>query len=836
METEDRIAALEAQVRSLSDELSRLRDEKAAPESAAASWSSEPAIVRDVRDRIDRALRGDGLDTIESRIGTVWVSRLTVLLIMTAVALGTQATVAAGTVTPEMKALGLLAMSAIFTVYGIVFRRSQETLAEAILGCGLSLLYYAAYAVFYVEPMRLVHLPLLGVPVLLACLLLMGIVAHWQRSLTVAGISVFLTYYTVVVSSTQTPTLENLLYALGTCSVLAVLSLVFHMAHRWMLFSWAVLIATHGAYLYFFWRKPAGLELDDQTYFWISNGFLTLCYLVFSLTCILDARKTGEYRKGVAPMSGVNSFIYLVLVWFSIRTHYLEEEWLFRGGIACMLLALALTANWTGPRRNYLFQIFAAKTIIMVTLALQAFLSGEKLIVAMAIECLGLAFSYRRSGIVMFKVMGLGLMAITFAACLFSLRMPGNLDIVGLSVRANWFSAVGAAFVFTVVAWYYEKFVRSFSPDQRTTKGQWFLADSLLDLHNASIAILHASAAALILLTITILELGEHPALPFLLTLEGVIMALWGLLLRTPQIDIASVLLITAAHVCFHVFLWLPVLDGFEQQPNFVIYTTLLAGFTYIGALAWERYLNRYRRNGSDLEHHVVASVPYLAATFMLTTLIARELHSVQVPAAQGALGMGLLLLGSLTHYSGIKASGVMAILLGCASLYFGFFDDQPITDAPLYLLYLVLFLFTFAGSERLFVLLHKYRGTSSPLDDILRTLLVGAAALLGIAGLYLYNPGWELFPHLLGMTIALFTLGAVFREGRYRWSALFLIAVVCVLAFTRFSEMTPFYRFVTFGAAAAVTLIVSWAYTRVRRRAQEAAAASKSVRPDGAA
>lgn len=815
MDLEKRIQELEAQVNALTGELGRLRDE-AAPGRARPA-ASEGALVREVRGKIDRALSAQNIEQIEARIGTVWIGRLAVVFVMTAVALLTQATFAAE-VSSGAKAGVLFATSAAFIGYGLFFRKSQEFFSDAILGCGLAVLYYATYAVFYIDQMQLVPYPWLGVPALLACLAFMGTMAHLQRSVAVAGIGLFLTYYTVAVSAAHAPTLTNLIYALSTCAGFALLSLLFHIAHRWMLFSWAVLLATHGTYLYFFWQKPDGLAVDDITYFWISNGFLTLCYIVFSITCVVDARKTGEYRKGVAPMAGTNSFIYLVLIWFSVRAHYLELEWLFRSAEAGLLLFLALLANFMGPRRNYLFQVFAAKTIIMVTLALQAYLSGEKLLVAMAIECLGLAFSYRRSGIVMFKVMGLGLLAVTFAGCLLSVRMPGHMDILGYDVPANWFSAVGAAFVFTVTAWFYEKFVRRFMPEERTTKGQWFLADTPLDLHNTSLAIVHAAAAALVVLTITIMELGDSPALPFYLALGGVAMAVWGLVLRTPQIDVASVLLIVAAHVCFHLFLWLPLIDGFEIQPNFAIYTVLLAGFTYVGALAWERYLTRYTKGEQDFEHHAIASVPYLAATLMLAMLLRIELPLLYVPAAQGALGMALLLAGSITHFNGIKASGALALALAAGSFYLGFYGAAPLHQEQLYLVYLGLFLLTYVGSERLFVVLQRFERVPSRAEDLLRTVLVAGAILMGAAGLYVYDRDWPLFIHLLAFTFIVFALGAAFRESRYRWGAIVLIGVICLLALARFREMAPFYRFVTFAAAAGVLLLISWSYARARR------------------
>ena len=61
----------------------------------------------------------------------------------------------------------------------------------------------------------------------------------------------------------------------------------------------------------------------------------------------------------------------------------------------------------------------------------------------------------------------------------------------------------------------------------------------------------------------------------------------------------------------------------------------------------------------------------------------------------------------------------------------------------------------------------------------MLRTVLVGGALVVGVVGLYVYNNDWPLFLHLLAFALAFFVLGAIFREGRYRWGGIALIAVM---------------------------------------------------------
>lgn len=860
MEPEHRIRELESEVVELKETLrsliERLDHDDHGPHAETEAESGHPLahdLIGDVRERVQRVLRGDSEESIEAHIGTVWLSRLATFVTMTAVAVGARATFFADNILgfpigPMEKTLIGYFISLAFMLYGILARRRSRNgeepgygglFAEAVLGCGLAGLYFVTYAAFFVQEMRVIEASLWGLAPVFACLVALALICHWQKSQTVAGIAFLLAYYTVLVSAAQSPTLESLLYALLTCVGLAAATLLFHFAHPWMLLSWAALIASHGAYIWFFVVNDPMAEYSgdfelyglskEKTFFWISNGFLYLCFVAISLSCIINGWKTGEYRRTVAPMAGVNSAIFFCLTWFSIREHYLPEEWLFRTGIAASLFVFAALALWGGPPRNYLYQVFVAKAIIMVTLALQAYLSGEKLLIALALEALGLGLSYQRSGIVIFKVLGLGLTGITFLGALLSVRMSGELIIGSWTIPANWFSVVGVSIVFCVIAWFYEHFPYRIQPQARKYKAQWLLADTVLDVHPASFGIIHAVAASLLLLTITILDLGEQPMLPYILMAQGIALALLGVISRTPQLDVAGVLLLVAAHVCFHTFLFMPY-AGFESQRWFVALTVALALFTYVGAFAWERYLRRIRSRltiendrrrvdaVAEFEHHLVSSVPYLAATFLLTTLLGRVLEPLHAPAAQAGLATLLLAAGYQLRLNGVKGSGVLAAVLATMALYGA--TQQP--DAPLrgnveFLLFLLLYLAALAGSERLFRFFEGRERRGNRVTEVLRTGFVAVFAVMGMVGLYYWTAAQLLSVGLLLLGIAMMLFGVLFREPRYRWAALAVMSAAVGAAFLRVNINDPA-SFLSFAAAASALLGTSWAYSRRAR------------------
>lgn len=835
MDPNDRIEDLERQVRDLTELVHRLQAGGGTQTPSDASRESKPkgevrtghsarhaakqVFKEDFRLNVDKVLGGEAGDTIETAIGSIWLSRLAVVLVMTAIVLGARVTLYTEVLGPFHKVLIVYAAAIGGIVCGIVWWRSKDFFSQTLLGAGLAGVYFATYSGFFVEGMRVFSGHALAPPLLLVCLALLVIVSHIRRSQTTAGVGLFLVYYTVVASCMGAKSSDDLVYALATSAALAVVALIFHARHRWLLFTWAALIATHLTYIYFFRQRPPDLDISDKAYFWLSNGFLAVCYVAFSLACIIDARKTGEYRRTVAPLAGVNSGVFFWLTWVAIRDQYLAEEWLFRLAFAGMLLTFAFLAETSGPRRNYLFQIFIAKAVVMFTLALQSYLSGEKLMVAMAVECLGLAFSYKRSGVVVFKALELGLLLVTFVGCLFHVKALGGVVVGSVSIPSNWFCCAGSAMVFIVVAWFYEQFVRRVKPEHRIVSGQWFLADSWLDVRSAAAAILHAAAASLILLTITIIDRGNDPRLPYLLAGEGVIVGLVGFLLRTPQVEVGGVLLLVASHVAYYAFLFMG-LPGFEQQVAYVFYTVAVALFTYAGAYLWERYLRRLQ-GGKAWEHHVVAAVPYLAATFMLTTLIGRQLTGIQTCLAQNAVGLLLLLVGVVTAYPGVKASGVLAFGIGTVTCYRGLFSyGHPLQGEPYFLGHFGLLLVTYAMAERLFVILqHQERGPS-PGEDVIRTGFVVVGAALGALGLHLDADLNYLTLYWLALAVVCVVLGAVFRESRYRWIAILLLLASIVRAFAfDLRKLAPIYAFLSFAALAAALLTVTWAYSRYRQR-----------------
>ncbi len=815
MDKQTRIAELEQQVKRLQDEVARLRSgaapEPSSEEGGLAHW------VDDMRAGVGRALSGDS--GLETRVGGVWLGRAAVLLMMTTIALGAVTGAQQGALAPGYRALIGYALCVAAIVYGLLGRNREDRFAMTLLGAGLAGTYYVTYALFFVEAMALWKSPWAATLTLTACLALLTGILHWRKSQTAAGIALFLVYYTVMAGCATSGRQEDLVYALAACAILSLATFWFHAAHRWMGVTWGALLATYATYLLFFHTKPAALLIEPRPYFWITSALLSLYFVMFSLAAVVDARRRGAYRRSPALLSLANTIIYATLMWEPVNATFENYVWAFRLGLTVFLGLMGILAETAGPDRNRLYQVLLAQCFVFLALTLESVLSGEELMTSLAAVCLVLALAYARRGVVLFKAVNVALLAGVTAYALFAPRTAVMLAWGPYTAPKAWvyYGSVVAALALTAAA--YERIVRRPRPEQRRRSGHWFLADTLIDLPGTAMSMLHAAAAAFILMGLTLSDRGDDPALPYILGAQAAVLVIAGLLLRTPQLCAASMVLLVAAHGAYHFLLFI-ALPGFEDQASYVLYTALLALMTFVGAHFWEQFLERMP-GPRTWDHHSAVAIPYLLGTALCAALIARALNWIYAPLAYNILGAALVLGGLVFMRTGVKASGVLLQAIGTAYFYLQIrVYRDALSDPSDFPLYVVLLLVTYLCAERLIHLMRGQGGHPAYFEDALRTILAAAMAAVGVAALGVWAPPAYLTLCLVAHGFATLFLGAVFREARYRWAALCVFAIAVVRAY-RFdlTKLPPLLQIASFAGLTLGLLAVSWAYSRRRLR-----------------
>lgn len=639
-------------------------------------------------------------------------------------------------------------------------------------------------------------------------------------------------------------------YELLSCAGVAALSLLLYLAHRRLAFL-ATAMGTLYLTYWFFLRGGAGkVPVPEWSYFAGMSAFLTLFYVLCSGLCVRET-KAYPHRSGrAAILALLNSAGFYLAAGRRMLEELGPRFWVFLLAYAVVLSVFTVLARTPGRTRNYVMPLFLVKSVLVFTLFLQALFDGPFLWIALALECFALALLYRHTGIVLFKVLNLVLVAVITAACIGQSQVGHAVMLGRYALPDDWLMGVAVPAVFIFTAWFYEHFAGRLMPAERRSAGQWYLADSLLDVPSASAAMLHAAGAALIPVLLTIANRGDQATLPYVLGVESLVLAVLGLVIRTQQVEVAAILLLVAAHVSFYFFLAVDLLvletaaTAYGESLPAGPLTLLLILFSYAMGYGWERYLRRIPAQRA-WEHELFASIPYLLATLMAAVFVQKLLPGSAVSAAQGALALVLTVLGLALPHGALAVAGLAGFVYSGAYFVHGVYRfHSPFPGDGGFVYYGLLLAGLYVAAERAFVLLrHRRPGRSGWVSRFTRTGLTAAAVAL--AGLVLGEglPGGAVLTAWLGLAAALTFLGWVFGENRYRWGTV-AVLVACAVA-ARQPALKPAYLgwavTAALGMSVATALAASWFWTYHRLRTPRAERESSaeegaSVESDGGA
>lgn len=831
-----RIQELEEQIKQLTQQLEFLIREKEInnyTETPKVILEQSPEIVthplrekanftydKPLFNKFKSAIKIKSKEELEQKIGSVWASRVGAILVMTAVVLGARTTFYSTGIDIWEKIIIGYTFS-LLLILGERLTHSKNIFSEVILSCGLTGIYFTTYAGLFIEKTHIFYQNyyylISGFLLLLFCLSPLIIIAHKRKSSTIAGIGLFLTYYTVALSCYNEPNIKTLSYALLTSISIAFITFVFHLLHNWFFLSWTGVIASYATYLYvFLYLNPhTYFHIPEKAYFWISFLFLTTCFLLFSITCIIDARKRGEYRKGIAPLVGLNSAIYFCLTFYAVRTYYLPYEYLFRTGFALMLFTFTLISHFTGPRNNYIFQIFIVKTVIMVTLAIQAYFSGEKLLIALAIECLALAFAHKRSGYLVYRILNFFLLWVSFFWGVSYIKMPGNILLWNYLIPANWFAIWGASLFLFIVAWFYEHFIPAQKENVPEENYEIHLSSIKWKFSPLLMSVLHACVASLLILLLTVVEFMDDLRLPLILTTELLILLGIGLISTTPSIEFSGVLLLVSAQACY-LFYFFTNQQSLYELPYFLSMSFPLGFISYIGAYAWEKYLNKIQYRQDDITHFILTILPYISS-IIITLIVANYITSpLGFPMFISILGVSIYILGIYSELLSFSVSGI-ALILSSVIYLLTYLSKIPKGHISLPLFFIVCLLsLILIFSERIKLYEQQKLKQNNLAETFIRIFFLCGVVFVHLYFSYICLPKNFLIFYWLATGIGILFLGILFHEYIYRWIGFCVLFVTLLRTFFVFQYISSeIYQILSFAVSAFVLFLVGWIYSK---------------------
>ena len=339
--------------------------------------------------------RPDSADGLELKLGTYWLVRIGVLMVLTGFVFLAKHFLTSDEVAAGLKVSSLYLLSGALLGAGSWIGKTRERMrnyGEVLSAGGFAAVYFTTFGAHKVPGLAIISSPLLAGILLLFWAGVMVYIADRKRSQTLASMGVLLAYYTLLID-------EASLFSLFSALILSGVALVFLVRNRWTIVGSLSLAGTYLAFGY--WRFSEHLLLvgtvdSSPSSFWPSYGFLICYWATFTAAAFLSEHLPEKKRSILA---GLNNAAFLVLFGLGMGRHHPEQFWIFSLITGVVFLAVSEFADRRLGRGTSLGTLYLAKGLGLITLAFFLKLSGFSLSILIAAEsCVLLVLaSYRRS-------------------------------------------------------------------------------------------------------------------------------------------------------------------------------------------------------------------------------------------------------------------------------------------------------------------------------------------------------------------------------------------------------------------------------------------------------
>lgn len=353
-------------------------------------------------------------ESLEMRIGTVWLVRAGVVAVLTAL-------VFAGTalyqnlvprIGPAAKVAFLYLGAGALTGLGAWLERGRQArenprlrnYAQVVFGGGLAAVYYVTYAAHYVDRLRVIPNALFAGTLLLAWTAFMVLLAHRRNSETLASVAILLAFYTAAVNEGVAA------FTLGSNLILAGAAAWLLRRHLWRIFPFTSVLATFGSYG--FWTYHASLlggqalggppvhAAHGEGGFWVEAAFLFVYWALFTWAAFTaPAGVLPAFRR--AGFVSLNNGAFFLLTTWLVLGQGPGWFWKWSLGFGVVLLALAEACRrLPRPADPKTEDAYLLQGVALVTTGLVAYFDGWQLGMVLAIQALMLlAAADRRANV-----------------------------------------------------------------------------------------------------------------------------------------------------------------------------------------------------------------------------------------------------------------------------------------------------------------------------------------------------------------------------------------------------------------------------------------------------
>jgi hypothetical protein len=492
-------------------------------------------------------------ESLEMRIGTTWLVRAGIVLLLTSLAfLGNYLY---QNVVPHLgpggKVALLYAAAGLLTMFGFWLERSRQAreliglqdYARVVLAGGLAAIYYVTYAAHYYPNLRVVESPLAAGLLLLGWAAFLVWLADRRESEILATFAILLAYYTSAINEIATFTLfSNLVLTVGAIYLIR--------RHLWRIFPFASLLATFGSYgfWHYFYAHPFWRMFDlavpavrSGPGFWLEGAFLFVYWALFTWAVFTTGENVLPAPRRATFISLNNGAFFLLTTWILLG-QYSDAFWKWSLVFGCVLGALAeIGRRASTPLDRSSENAYYVQGILLVTLGFIDYFSGWQLSLILAVQSrlLVAAAIRRRSAAFLALAVATALIAFVVAAHQFDAGMPAAAS------AATWITALAAGAFFIEEAWRCEGLRPGAKADGSMPGLRW---STMLTLGSPCFALLGAWIWFLLLEN----EITFEPARACLLAAAAVALLLLGRALR-----LTAVLFFAAGYLLMAQLHWL---------------------------------------------------------------------------------------------------------------------------------------------------------------------------------------------------------------------------------------------------------------------------------------
>lgn len=302
--------------------------------------------------------------------------------------------------------------SVVLIALGFWQERRYTPYGRVLIGAGFSLAYFVSYAAHYISFAQIFEAKLPSWILMGAVVAAWAGIAIWRQSTIMASVVVVLGHLTIILTGPAAESVVAIVFIAAGCAVMLA-------RYRWTVVAGIGVIASYLTYFLWIANSESSGALGE---YYTAMAFLAAIFASFALGDFFGPRGNKEDRIDSRVRSAIlslNSAAFLVLGTILTQNGPFDDppvdQFFLIASLPLLLLGIGqLRLRGSDP----LFNLYITKGVAVATLGVAIYVDRDARTAAWAVETAVLWMSARRSGLVVTRLLGMALAALTLVSAL----------------------------------------------------------------------------------------------------------------------------------------------------------------------------------------------------------------------------------------------------------------------------------------------------------------------------------------------------------------------------------------------------------------------------------